>query len=261
MNAADFKARQIMPGLKPVLELLHDSPNKIKTLLYRKNLREAARIKELASRAGVKQTIVTQAELDNICSSVGHIAAHQGVVAILSDLNFLTLPQILASTSNAPVPLLLALDQVQDPGNLGALARTAWALGAAGILIPTHDSAKPGAGAMKSSAGALARLPICLVSNLARALDEAEEAGFAIYGACLTNPGGKILQNAFNAVWNFPAVLVLGSERNGIRPGVLKRCGCLLAIPFARPFDSLNIAQAGSILIAFCAAARTSPTS
>lgn len=105
---------------------------------------------------------------------------------------------------------------------------------------------------MRSSAGALARLPICTVTNLGRALDETEEAGLAIYGSGLHKAQ---CANAFLFQWQLPAVLALGSEGKGLRPGIAKRCSTMLAIPLARQFDSLNVAQAGAILMALCASA------
>ena len=150
------------------------------------------------------------------------------------------------------VPLVVALDQVQDPGNVGTLCRTLYALGGAGVILPRHNSAYLGPAAHRAAAGALERLPVARVTNLAHALDEAEEAGFSIYGAGC----GPDAADAFEHAMQLPAVLVLGNEDKGLRPGVAKRCGRMLRIPLARKFDSLNVAQAGAILLGLAAMRR-----
>ena len=155
----------------------------------------------------------------------------------------------------APLPLLLALDQVQDPGNVGTLCRTLYALGGAGLLLPRHNSAYLGPAARRAAAGALEHLPVAQVTNLAHALDSAEEAGLTIYGAGGA-PGHNSL-DAFADGMRLPAVLVLGNEDKGLRPGVAKRCAHMLRIPLARPFDSLNVAQAGAVLLGLAASARS----
>ena len=138
---------------------------------------------------------------------------------------------------------------------MGTLCRTLYALGGAGLLLPRHNSAYLGPAARRAAAGALEHLPVAQVTNLAHALDSAEEAGLTIYGAG-GSPGPNSL-NAFADNMRLPAVLVLGNEDKGLRPGVAKRCAHMLRIPLARPFDSLNVAQAGAVLLGLAAAARS----
>lgn len=241
-----------LPGLKPVIELLETAPERIVKIYVKKDWRVPRTLFDLARKNSASLESVNSGFLDRLCENDpqkrGQVS-HQGVVAEISRAHFTPLRELLAIAPDAPLPLILALDEIQDPGNLGSMARAAYALGCAGIIVPKHNSASPGPGAMRSSAGALASLPLCQVVNLARALDEAEETGFAIYGA-----GMRRGENAFNFEWRLPAILVIGSENKGIRPGVAKRCSQTLFIPFARDFDSLNAAQAASILTAFCAA-------
>ncbi|MDR0466191.1 MAG: RNA methyltransferase, partial [Deltaproteobacteria bacterium] len=154
--------------------------------------------------------------------------------------------------SSSCLPLILALDQIQDTGNIGALARSLYALGGTGLIVPRHNGAYLGPGAMRASAGALNDLPVCKAANLGRALEEAREAGVRVYGAALAPDGA----NALTAAMRTPAVLVLGNEQKGIRPGVVKHCDELLHIPMQRGFDSLNVAQAGAMLLACFARAR-----
>ena len=165
--------------------------------------------------------------------------------------------QLLAAVADAPLPLLLALDQVQDPGNVGTLCRTLYALGGAGLLLPRHNSAYLGPGARRAAAGALEHLPVAQVTNLALALDSADEAGLTIYGA--GGAEGPNSLDAFTDRMRLPAVLVLGNEDKGLRPGVAKRCAHMLRIPLARSFDSLNVAQAGAVLLGLAAAHSRGP--
>ena len=167
------------------------------------------------------------------------------MAARLFEAGFVDFSTLLQKIVDAPLPLALVLDQVQDPGNAGTLARTLYALGGAGLVIPRHNGAYLGAGARRAAAGALEHLPVAKVTNISHALNEAREAGFLIYGAAM----GEGSLNAFTTPLHLPALLVLGNEDHGIRPLVAKRCHHLLHIPMLRTFDSLNVAQAGGILV------------
>lgn len=249
-----------LPGIKPVLELLTTNPKRIDSVLCKKNIRtpEMLKIQELCRQHGIHYSLVEPQALDRLCRRSpqdGDSVRHQGVVARLISTASIELPALLADTPNAPLPIIVALDQVNDPGNVGTLARTLYALGGAGLLLPVHNGVHLGAAAQRSAAGALERLPVCRVTNLGHALDSCEEAGFTIYGAAA--PSASSL-NAFLEPLQFPAVIVLGNEGRGLRPGTIKRCSHLLHIPQAREFDSLNVAQAGAILLALASAHITS---
>ena len=246
-------AAPVLCGLKPVLELLRDDPGKVDTVYVRKGLHgDASTILDLCRAGKIRFHLCDAAELARILDKSGteHPGQirHQGVVARLLDTPFVDLHDLFRAAPDAPLPLLLALDQVQDPGNVGTLARTLYALGGAGLIVPRHNSAFLGAGARRSAAGALEKLPVSRVVNLSRALDEARQAGFAVYGAACAEQS----VSAFTAPLHLPAVLVLGSEERGLRPMITKRCDTLLHIPMLRAFDSLNVAQAGAILVAEC---------
>ncbi len=232
----------VLCGLKPVLELLEREPERADLVLVRKGRRsrETDMLLNRCRAAGVRFRLVDGATLDRTAP-----AGHQGVAVRLFDAGFAVWETLLAEAANAPLPLLVALDQVQDPGNVGTLARTLYAMGGAGLLVPRHNSAYLGAGARRAAAGALERLPVARVTNLARALDDAAEEGWHVCGA--SSGSGSV--NALTAPLPLPAVLVLGNEEHGPRPQVLKRCETLLAVPMLRPFDSLNVAQAGAVLI------------
>ena len=248
----------LLPGLKPVLEILLESPEKVDLVLCRdtlvhKDVREVQHIQKLCRENAVRFRSVPGTVLDALCRRKhgGGVVAHQGIVCRLAATAYKTLPDIFQELSSAPLPLILALDQIQDPGNLGTLARTFYTLGGAGLLLPEHKSAGLGPQARRSAAGALDKLPTARVTNLGHALDECEEYGLALYAA--VGPSPKAV-SAFDTPLDLPAVLVLGNEERGIRPDILKRCSTLLTIPQARTFNSFNVAQAGAILLGLTAA-------
>ena len=237
----------LVPGRKPVLELLRADPGRVDTVFLQQGAHgaEPSGIVDLCRELRIRYKLVAKADLDRL-----YQGNHQGVLARCSAQAFTDLDDLLAAVPKAPLPLAVALDQVQDPGNVGALARTLYALGGAGLILPKDRSAFVGPAVAKASAGAIHRLPVCRVTNLARALDQCAEALLTIYGSFMAAPHLPGAESAFTARLDLPAVLVLGNEEKGIRPNVAKRCERALAIPMARDFDSLGVAQAGAILMA-----------
>lgn len=175
-------------------------------------------------------------DLEQLCGSPDH----QGVVAEVDPYPYAD-PNALLGREGA---LLLALDQVQDPRNLGAVCRSAEFAGAGGVVIPERRSAEVTAVVCKASAGAVEHLDVARVRNLADWLAEAKAAGFWIWGADA---------DASNAPWNVdlsgPTVLVLGGEGKGIRPRVASACDGLVALPRAGAIDSLNVSAAAAALL------------
>lgn len=229
-----------IPGRKPVLELLSTAADKIDLILVKKPTpRELNQVIEKCKESGVRYRFSSAQEMDRM------VRGHQGVAARVRLSENTTAEELIELSKAKPFPVILALDQVQDSGNLGTLARTLSALGGMGLVMPKDRSAHPGPGAMKSSAGALARIPVAQVTNLARTLDMMRDKGMWIYGAHLDQEG----PDCFEVQFNFPCVLVLGGENKGIRPNVLKRCHETVHIPMPGGFDSLNVAQAGAVIL------------
>lgn len=174
--------------------------------------------------------------LERLCGSPDH----QGAVAEVDPYPY--------ADPNAPLKregaLLVALDQVQDPRNLGAVCRSAELAGAAGVVIPERRSAEVTAVACKASAGAVEHLEVARVRNLADWLGEAKSAGFWIWGADA---------EASDAPWGVdlsgPTVLVLGGEGKGIRPRVAAACDGLVALPRHGRVESLNVSAAAAALL------------
>ncbi len=244
----------LLCGIKPVLELLEMQPERIDTLWLRRGRRsaETERILDLCHDNHIRFCLVDGQTLDHMLENR---VQHQGVVARLFAAGFVDYVHLLATGTGTPLPLIVALDQVQDPGNAGTLARTLHAMGGAGLVIPRHNGVYLGAGARRSAAGALEQLPVAKVTNLGQALNKAHEAGWHIYGAAVvenTRERDEMRCTSLNALvapLRFPAMLVLGNEEKGLRPQIREKCDHLLSIPMLRPFDSLNVAQAGAILV------------
>jgi 23S rRNA (guanosine2251-2'-O)-methyltransferase len=229
-------------GNKPVKELLLDDPSRVDFVAFRKGRHDKGleEILELCRKTKVPFRSVAAKDLDFM-----YPGNHQGVAARCASLSYMPLETMLETAPEAPLPLIIALDQVQDTGNVGVLARTLYALGGAGLIVCQHHGAYLGAGAVRSSAGALNKLPVAKVGNLANALKDCVNYDYTLYCARACSDS----QDAYTAELQTPAVLVLGNEEKGIRPGVAKFCHHSLSIPFRREFDSLNVAQAGAILV------------
>jgi 23S rRNA (guanosine2251-2'-O)-methyltransferase len=165
---------------------------------------------------------------------------HQGIVAEVDPYPYAD-PRALLEHPDA---LVVALDQIQDPRNLGAVCRSAEAVGAAGVVIPSRRSASVTAAASKASAGAVEHLPIARVPNLADWLGFAKEAGAWVYGA----QSGAETPYA-SADLTGKVVIVLGGEGGGLRRRVAETCDLLVSIPIRGHVDSLNVSAAAAVLL------------
>jgi 23S rRNA (guanosine2251-2'-O)-methyltransferase len=189
-----------------------------------------------AAREFTRAEIVTAEEVTARCGS----DAHQGVCALADPYPYADAQELLA----APDPFLVALDEVTDPQNLGAVIRTAECAGATGVVIPERRSAEVTAAVAKASAGAVEHLPVARVRNLADFLAEAKEAGCWCYGAAAA------ARTPYRAVdWRGSVVLALGAEGRGLRPRVAAACDDLVSLPLRGRLESLNVSAAAAVLL------------
>jgi 23S rRNA (guanosine2251-2'-O)-methyltransferase len=177
-------------------------------------------------------------ELERLCGSPDH----QGIVAEVDPYPYAD-PGALFDGDDGQA-LVVALDQIQDPHNLGAVCRAAEVAGAAGVVIPERRAASITAAACKASAGAVEHLPVARVRNLADWLAEAKEAEAWIYGA-----DADADQAYTDVEWTGRAVLVLGSEERGLRQRVAQTCDALISIPVAGSIGSLNASVAAAVIL------------
>jgi 23S rRNA (guanosine2251-2'-O)-methyltransferase len=202
----------------------------------RRPVEEAERGKKRRVRRVWRVPEASDVELERLCGSPDH----QGIVAEVDSYPYADPSALL----RRPDALIVALDQVQDPRNLGAVCRSAEFAGAAGVVVPERRSAEVTPVVCKTSAGAVEHLEVAHVRNLADWLAEAKVAGFWIWGADA---------EASDAPWNVdlsgPTVLVLGGEGKGIRPRVASACDGLVALPKLGEVDSLNVSAAAAALL------------
>ncbi|SHK12461.1 23S rRNA (guanosine(2251)-2'-O)-methyltransferase RlmB [Rhodothermus profundi] len=235
-------------GRNPVREALEQNDTRVEKVFVQEGAGGSAieAIRRAARAQGIPVQIVPKARLDRLASG----ATHQGVVAFVAPVAYRTLEDLLREVAPSPAavqerqPLLVALDQIEDPHNYGAILRTAVAAGVAGVLVPRHHMAPLNTVALKASAGAALRVPIARVTNLARALETLKTHGFWVAGA---SPTGSV--SVWEMDWHRPLVLVLGNEGRGLRPRVVQACDLLVSIPLRGPVASLNVSVAAGILL------------
>ncbi|HEY5194725.1 MAG TPA: RNA methyltransferase [Solirubrobacteraceae bacterium] len=187
---------------------------------------------------GVKAKVCTAEEIERHCGS----SAHQGVCAVAGGYPYVGSNELLAVDS----PLIVALDQVQDPQNLGSICRTAECSGATGVVIPERRSAEVTPAVCKASAGAVEHIRIARVRNIADFLGDARDAGCWSYGA--SAPTSSTVGYA-QPDYSGGVVLVLGSEGSGLRPRVADACDQLVSLPLHGQMESLGVAAAAAALL------------
>jgi len=165
---------------------------------------------------------------------------HQGVVAWVEPYKYADAYEL----AEVETPLLVCLDQVSDPRNLGAVARTAEAAGATGIVVPAHGSARVTPAVARSSAGAVEHLPIAVVTNLARYLTDVKRDDLWVVGAA-----GDARESMWDADLAGGVALVFGAEGKGLRPLVRRTCDMLVSIPLEGTVESLNVSVAAAVLV------------
>jgi 23S rRNA (guanosine2251-2'-O)-methyltransferase len=249
-DAAEFVA-----GRNPVVESLRAAVPAA-ALYVGNRVQHDERISEaikLAANRGVAVLEAGPAELDRLTGG----ALHQGLALRVRPYDYAHPDDLLARAADAgQLPLIVALDGVTDPRNLGAVARSAAAFGAHGVVIPARRSAGVTAGAWKASAGALARVPVARPSNLARTLASYRDAGVFVAG--LDAAGETPVRDLELAT--APLVLVVGSEGRGLSRIVAQACDVLVRIPIAARTESLNAGVAAGIALYEVAAIRARPT-
>lgn len=229
-------------GVQPVLQVIRGSTPVQRVLIARAEGGQTQRIRELARKRGLKIQEVSREELDRRLPG----ARHQGVLALLDKSEVLAVPltSVLEAAHAAnEAPLILLLDGIQDPHNLGAIVRSAYCLGAHAVVIEKNRAAPVSAAAVRASAGAALHLPLVRVTNLKHALDELEAND--VWTAAAVMNGVPAAQVRLDG----PVALVIGGEAKGVRPTVAKRCDLQVSIEVSHGFDSLNASVAAGILL------------
>ena len=230
----------ILYGKNPVLEALRAGRPARKLVLAR-GVQPEPRLQEILDLAAARGIPVEESPRRRV-DDIAHTEHHQGIAGYFHTRAPLTLDDLLQSAHDPA--LLLVLDGIQDPQNLGALTRTADAAGADGLVIPRHRAATMTGAAVKASAGASEHVPVASVPNLPYALERMGEAGLWRVGLAA---GGDTRYDQVD--YTVPVALVVGSEGEGMRPITRKRCDVVVSLPMLGQVASLNAAVAGAVLL------------
>ena len=230
-------------GRNSVLELLRRGNREIERILIAQgnNHPRLHQIRVIAQKNGIRCDLTPRRELDQFEAGV----PHQGVIAIVSSTSYIDLPTLIEhAQSSAHPPLIIMLDQVQDPRNLGAIIRTADAVNADGLILPKDRAAGLTTAAHKTSAGSSEHLPIAQVINLARTIETLKKAGIWVIGADQEAPTLYTVADLTS-----PICLVLGNEAEGLRRLVKEKCDLLVHLPLFGHVPSLNVSVAAGVLL------------
>lgn len=229
-------------GRHPILEMLRSSSRRVEEIAILGAGRGPA-LQELLTLARRREVRISYRTRDQLTAMAG-TPNHQGVVARVAGARYWLLDELLAEPARrAEAALFLALDRVQDPGNLGAILRTAETAGVHGVIVPRHQSVGLTGAVARASAGAVELVPVAREVNLARALDLLREQSIWIAGAVAA--GGR---PPWEVDLTVPTCLVLGGEGEGVRPLVARRFDHLLTLPMRGKLQSLSVSAAAAAL-------------
>ncbi len=228
-------------GRNAVIEALKGEGHINKILLVNEHGGSIGVIKALAREKGIVFSVTTKEKITELTDTT----SHQGVMAYISAKQYDTVDDILNYANELnEVPFIIVLDEIQDPGNLGAIIRSADAVGAHGVIISKRRAAPLTATVAKASAGAIEHVKVSRVTNISQTLDYLKERGLWIAG---TDLSGKT--DFFDADLNGPLALVIGSEGDGMGSLVAKKCDYILSIPMKGKISSLNASVAAGIVM------------
>ena len=258
MNSNPETDTSTIIGRQPVREALERGEVGIQKVMLEQDAtgEDIGVIRSLADDRGAPVQYVPEARLRHEADG----AAHQGVVAISAPIRYREVDEMLSDIAptwgdvKARKPVLLVIDRVTDPRNFGAILRSAVAAGTDGVIVPTREMAPLNAAAIKASAGTAPRIPIARSDDLPRLLTSIKERGYWVVGA-----EGTAETPHWDADWDRPVAVVLGSEGEGLAPEVADACDELVAIPMPGPAESLNVSVAAGLLLFSASRARQEP--
>jgi len=240
MMKEDFK-QDMVYGIRPVLEAI-DSGKEVEKILIQKGLRSDnfAELMNQVKEANIPYQFVPIEKLHRVTRK-----NHQGVIAYISPIVFDNIEQIIPTIfEKGQIPMVLILDRITDVRNFGAILRTAEATGVHAVVIPSKSSAQLNSGTIKSSAGAIFKVPICRSENLKDTLDFLTNSGLKIAAAT-----EKAADLYYHADLSGPLALILGSEGEGVSGEYLKRASVHVKIPMLGEIESLNVSVAAGVLL------------
>lgn len=229
-------------GIHPVEEVLERAPSMAKRLFVSASLDhpQFARIQALIGEENIPVVRCDGKELDEMAKG----GNHQRVVLETGPFPYVELSALIEATADKSRACLLVLEQIQDAGNLGAILRSAAAMGVDGVIIPKDRAAQVNETTIRASAGLAMSVPVTMVTNVARTLAELKEHGYWAVGAVLEDA-----QDLWTMDFDLKCALVMGGEHQGIRPLVEKACDFRVRIPMESTTESLNVASATAVFL------------
>lgn len=232
------REKELVFGIQSVAEAIRAGQEIDKIMIYREqNFNE---IQQLATEREIPVQRVPMEKLNQITRK-----NHQGVIAFMSAIRYVSLHNILATIfEKGEVPLLLLLDRITDVRNFGAIARTAECMGVHAIVVPMRGAAQINSDALKTSSGALNYLPVCRENNLIDAVQYLQDSGVQV--VVCTEKASQIVSNIDFAS---PTAIVMGSEEDGVSPDLIRRANMTIKIPMIGKVSSLNVSVAAGMVI------------
>ena len=234
---------QVIYGINPLLEVLLSHPAMLEKVVVAdgRGGNEVRKILKLAAEHGIPLEFCGRERLEKMAPH----QVHQGVAGICRGHAYATVDEVIAHRhEKSKYDLVVLLDSVTDPQNLGSIIRTAHCCGANGVIIPENRAASITASVAKASAGAVQYLPTAMVVNLVRTIEYLKERGFWIYGA-----DAEAQMDIQAPDYQGNIALVMGSEGRGIRPLIRKKCDFLISIPMRGQVASLNVSVAAGVIL------------
>lgn len=233
----------IIYGINPIMESLRDESTRVRKIIIARGKTGPglAIITDLAVGQGIPVLYDDRSAINGLAPDV----SHQGIVALCRPYKYRSVDEIIANhPGSMKNNLILILDNITDPHNLGSIIRTAHCFGANGVIIPKNRAAEVTPTVVKASAGAANHTPVAIVTNLAQTITHLKEKGFWIYGA-----DGRLGQDIATFQDLGDVALIMGSEGEGIRPLVRRSCDYLVSVPLYGKIDSLNVSVATGIIL------------
>lgn len=223
-------------GRNPVKEALR--AKRVKSVMINEAFNDKG-ILDLIKLQRVPCSVVHNGELDSKCNGV-----HQGVMAICKPYEYLDLAEVIRQSKKKELPVIVLLDGINDPHNMGAILRSCDVFDVSGVVISKHSQVPLNATVAKTSAGAINYVPVSLVNNMNQAIEKLKENGFWV-----VSTDGMATKSYSDLKYDFPVALVIGSEGEGVSKLVLKNSDFIVKIPQAGHVNSLNASVAAGILL------------
>lgn len=236
---------EIVMGMHCISELLVHYPKKLIQVFVQDTMKKNPRKKTLYRRLEEKRIsmqIVSKQKLENICGST----SHQGFVAFIKKRRLQNFDAFLEKQKQKSASLIVILDHIQDPHNVGAIFRSAECFGVDGVIFSTKSGPSITPSVAKVSSGASEHLPLIATPNLDQAVEKLKMQGFSVYAAAMDK-----VSSGFSAIdYSLKSVLILGSEGEGISASLLKKASSKVYIPMQGKIQSLNVSAAAAVLLA-----------